>query len=146
MGEFSFNDLPQSNYTVKVEASGFQATEATGVQVQAGKVYTLPLTLSVAKLATTVEVAADALSLDTTTTTQITVLDGQALKTRRQAATTASGSFQLQRLQDPGSVNGTRSNQINYTIDGTDNNDLYLNVNAVSGQHHRDPGSLADDG
>src|SRR6202044_2546033 len=31
-----------------------------------------------------------------------------------------------------GSVNGTRGNQINYTIDGTDNNDLYLNVDAVN--------------
>jgi len=31
-----------------------------------------------------------------------------------------------------GSVNGTRSNQINYTINGTDNNDLYLNVDSVN--------------
>ena len=31
-----------------------------------------------------------------------------------------------------GSVNGTRSNQIHYTINGTDNNDLYLNVDAVN--------------
>src|SRR5580658_7682600 len=46
-GEFSFNDLPQSTYTVKVEASAFQATETTGVQVQAGKIYTLPVKLNV---------------------------------------------------------------------------------------------------
>ncbi len=135
-GEFSFNDLPQSNYTVKVEASGFQATEATGVQVQAGKVYTLPLTLSVAKLATTVEVAADALSLDTTTTTQITVLDGQALQNTplngRDFTQLLGTSAAFSGYNNTGSVNGTRSNQINYTIDGTDNNDLYLNVNAVN--------------
>ncbi len=31
-----------------------------------------------------------------------------------------------------GSVNGTRSDQINYTINGTDNNDLYLNADAVN--------------
>jgi hypothetical protein len=36
-GEFSFNDLPQSTYTVKVAAAGFSTTEATGVQVKAGK-------------------------------------------------------------------------------------------------------------
>jgi hypothetical protein len=57
-GEFAFNDLPQSTYTVKVEAAGFQSTQVTGVQVQAGKVYTLPVKLTVAQQATTIEVAA----------------------------------------------------------------------------------------
>src|ERR1700748_671177 len=47
-GEFSFNDLPQSTYTVTAVASGFEATKATGVQVQAGKVYTLPIKLNIA--------------------------------------------------------------------------------------------------
>src|ERR1700678_2684926 len=135
-GEFSFNDLPQSNYTVKAEASGFRVTEATGVQVQAGKVYTLPITLSVAQQATTVEVAADALSLDTTTTTQVTVLDGQALQNTplngRDFTQLLGTSAAFSGYNNTGSVNGTRSNQINYTIDGTDNNDLYLNVNAVN--------------
>jgi carboxypeptidase family protein/TonB-dependent receptor-like protein len=135
-GEFSFNDLPQSNYTVKVEASGFQATVATGVQVQAGKVYTLPVTLSVAQQATTVQVAADALSLDTTTTTQVTVLDGKALQNTplngRDFTQLLGTSAAFSGYNNTGSVNGTRSNQINYTIDGTDNNDLYLNVNAVN--------------
>ncbi len=41
-GEFAFNDLPLSTYNVKVEAAGFQSTEVTGVQVLAGKIYTLP--------------------------------------------------------------------------------------------------------
>jgi hypothetical protein len=135
-GEFSFNDLPQSNYTVKAVASGFQATEATGVQVQAAKVYTLPITLRVAQQATTVEVAADALSLDTTTTTQVTVLDGQALQNTplngRDFTQLLGTSAAFSGYNNTGSVNGTRSNQINYTIDGTDNNDLYLNVNAVN--------------
>ena len=48
-----------------------------------------------------------------------------------------SRSFSAPRLSfagynNSGSVNGTRSNQINYTINGTDNNDLYLNVDAVN--------------
>ena len=29
-GEFAFSDLPQSTYTIKVEAPGFQTTEVTG--------------------------------------------------------------------------------------------------------------------
>jgi hypothetical protein len=135
-GEFSFNDLPQSTYTVTAEAAGFQSTKATGVRVDAGKVYTLPIRLSVAQQAETVEVAADALSLDTTTTTQITVLGGQSLQNTplngRDFTQLLGTSAAFSGYNNTGSVNGTRSNQINYTIDGTDNNDLYLNVNAVN--------------
>ena len=63
-----------------MEASGFQNTEITGVQVEAGKIHTLPVKLSVAQQASTVEVSADSLSLDTTTVTQTTVLDGKSLQ------------------------------------------------------------------
>jgi hypothetical protein len=135
-GEFAFNDLPQSTYTVKVVAAGFQATEVTGVQVQAGKVFTLPVKLAVAQQATTVEVAADSLSLDTTTVTQTTVLDSQALQdvplNGRDFTQLLGTSASFSGYNNSGSVNGTRGNQINYTINGTDNNDLYLNVDAVN--------------
>ena len=79
-GEFLFSDLPQSTYKVKVEATGFQTTEVTGVQVDAGKIHTLPVKLSVNQQSTTVEVSADALSLDTTSVVQTTVISGQALQ------------------------------------------------------------------
>jgi hypothetical protein len=106
------------------------------VQVQAGKIYTLPVKLSVAQQATTVEVAADALSLDTTTVTQTTVLDGEALQdvplNGRDFTQLLGTSVSFAGYNNSGSVNGTRSNQINYTINGTDNNDLYLNVDAVN--------------
>ena len=135
-GEFSFNDLPLSTYTVKIEAQGFQSTEITGVQVLAGKVYTLPVKLNVAQQAVTVEVAADALSLDTTSVTQTTTLDAQALQdvplNGRDFTQLLGTSASFAGYNNSGSVNGTRGNQINYTINGTDNNDLYLNVDAVN--------------
>jgi outer membrane receptor protein involved in Fe transport len=135
-GEFSFNDIPQGAYNVKVEAPGFQNTEITGVQVLSGKVYTLPVKLNVAQQATTVEVSADALSLDTTSQVQVATLEGAALQdvplngrdfTQLQGTSVAFSGY-----GNNGSVNGTRNNQLNYTIDGTDNNDLYLNVVAVN--------------
>jgi outer membrane receptor protein involved in Fe transport len=135
-GEFAFTDLPLSSYNVKVEASGFQATEITGVQVLAGKVYTLPLKLSLARQASTVEVSADALSLDTTTVTQTTTLDSVALQdvplNGRDFTQLLGTSAAFAGYNNSGSVNGTRNDQINYTIDGTDNNDLYLQVDAVN--------------
>ena len=135
-GEFLFSDLPLSTYTIKVEASGFQSTEVTGVQVQAGKIYTLPVKLPVTQQATTIEVSADSLSLDTTTVTQTTVLDGKSLQdvplNGRDFTQLLGTSVSFAGYNNQGSVNGTRSNQINYTINGTDNNDLYLNVDAVN--------------
>ena len=127
-GEFSFNDLPANTYTVKVDATGFQSTEITGVQVLAGKIYTLPVKLTLAQAATTVEVSADSLSLDTTTVTQTTTLSGQALQSvplnGRDFTQLLGTSPSFAGYNNSGSVNGTRSNQINYTINGTDNNDL----------------------
>jgi hypothetical protein len=135
-GEFLFSDLPQSTYTIKVEAAGFQVTEVTGVQVAAGKIFTLPVKLSVNKQATTVEVSADALSLDTTSVVQTTVLDGQALQdvplNGRDFTQLQGSSVAFSGYGNSGSVDGMRNNQLNYTIDGTDNNDLYLNVVAVN--------------
>src|SRR3984957_3364025 len=135
-GEFSFNDLPLDTYKVKVDAPGFQSTEVNGVEVLAGKVYTLPVKLSVASQATTVEVAADALSLDTTTITQTTTLQAEALQdvplNGRDFTQLLGTSASFSGYNNSGSVNGTRSDQINYTINGTDNNDLYLNADAVN--------------
>src|ERR1700722_3320161 len=135
-GEFSFNDLPLDTYKVKVDAPGFQSTEVNGVEVLAGKDYTLPVKLSVASQATTVEVAADALSLDTTPITQTTTLQAEALQdvplNGRDFTQLLGTSASFSGYNNSGSVNGTRSDQINYTINGTDNNDLYLNADAVN--------------
>jgi hypothetical protein len=135
-GEFLFSDLPLSTYTIKVEAAGFQITEITAVKVEAGKIYTLPVKLNVAQQATTVEVAADALSLDTTSVTQTTTLEGKSLQNTplngRDFTQLLGTSVAFAGYNNSGSVNGTRNNQVNYTINGTDNNDLYLNVDAVN--------------
>ncbi|HUB30038.1 MAG TPA: TonB-dependent receptor [Terracidiphilus sp.] len=135
-GEFSFNDLPAGAYNIKAEASGFQTEQVNGVQVLAGKMYTLPVKLSIAQTATTVEVAADALALDTTTIAQTTTLDSQALQdvplNGRDFTQLLGSSVSFSGYNNSGSVNGTRTDQINYTIDGTDNNDLYLQVDAVN--------------
>ena len=135
-GEFLFSDLPLSTYTIKVQASGFQTTDVTGVQVLAGKIYTLPVKLALSQQATTIEVSADSLSLDTTTVTQTTTLEGNTLQSvplnGRDFTQLLGTSAAFAGYNNTGSVNGTRSDQINYTINGVDNNDLYLNADAVN--------------
>ena len=135
-GEFSFDDLPAGAYTVRIQAVGFQNTEVNGVQVLAGKVYTLPVKLNLAQQADTVEVSADALSLDTTTIAQTTTLSGNALQSTplngRDFTQLLGTSATFSGYNNTGSVNGLRNDQLNYTIDGTDNNDLYLQADAVN--------------
>ncbi|MFT4114624.1 TonB-dependent receptor domain-containing protein [Silvibacterium sp.] len=137
-GEFSFQDLPLGTYTVTTEASGFQKLKVDGVPVTAGVVYTLPIKMTVAQTATTVEVNAVALALDTTSTTQTSGVEGKALQDTplngrdfTQLVVLAPG-FANSGAGGYGSLNGTRANQINWQIDGIDNNDLWHNIPAVN--------------
>jgi hypothetical protein len=137
-GEYDFPDLPLGFYTVTATSSGFETLKVQKVQVSAGTIYTLPLKLAVASQATTVEVNAAGLALDVTTPTQTTVLTGQTIqdiplngRDFTQMIGMAPG-FAGYSLGGYGSVNGTRANQINWQIDGTDNNDLWHNIPAVN--------------
>src|SRR6267142_1626409 len=77
-GAFSFQDIPLGFYKVTVTASGFPVYTVDKVEVTAGTIYTLQVKLTLQQQATTVEVSAAALSLDTTTPTQ-TMTIGEAV-------------------------------------------------------------------
>jgi outer membrane receptor protein involved in Fe transport len=135
-GEFALNDLPLGTYKVTVSAAGFQTVDVNNIFVRAGRIYTLPFKLNVAQQATNIAVTANALSLDTTSTTQTTVLDNVSLQDAplngRDFTQLLGTSASFAGYGNSGSVNGMRSNQLNYTIDGTDNNDLYFDNDAVN--------------
>ena len=137
-GEFLFNDLPLGEYSVTVVAQGFANTKVDHVNVSAGVNYTLPVKLQVSATAETVEVSAASLSLDTTTTTQTTVLDSKTVEdiplngrdfTQMVSLTAGYAGYSGGGF---GSLNGTRANQMNWQIDGVDNNDLWHNIPAVN--------------
>src|ERR1700674_3587556 len=64
-GEFTFADLPLGTYTITVATSGFSKVTINSIRVSAGSIYNLPVKLSVAQVATNVEVSAAAVSLET---------------------------------------------------------------------------------
>lgn len=137
-GEFAFQDLPIGSYNISIEATGFQPTTIEKVGVSGGAVYSLPVKLSPAKSSTTVNVTAAALSLDSTTATQTDVLPNRAVQdvpmngrdfTQFIALSPGYGGYSAGGF---GSMNGTRPNQINWQIEGTDNNDLWWNIPAVN--------------
>jgi hypothetical protein len=137
-GQFAFQDIAIGEYSVTVTATGFPVLTIGNVLVTQGAIYTLPVKLTLSQQATTVEVSAAALSLDTTTETQTTSIGGTDLATMPMNGRDftqlveavpgyggyAAGGF--------GSMNGTRANQMNWQIDGVDNNDLWHNIPAVN--------------
>ncbi len=137
-GEFAFQDIPTGKYTVVVSAAGFQQTTVNNVVVEAGSVYTVPVKLSVGQQASVVEVSAAVLQVDTTTTTQSDTISTAAVQdiplngrdfTQLISVAPGYGGYSVGGF---GSVNGTRANQVNWQIDGTDNNDFWHNIPAVN--------------
>ena len=140
-GEFSFSDLPLGDYTVTVSASGFAAENIKNVPVTAGVTYSLPVKVSVQSTAQTIEVRADALSLDISSDTQTTVIPEEVVQdlpnngrdfTQMISQTAGFGGYSINGGAAYASVNGTRTNSVNWQIEGTDNNDLWWNIPAVN--------------
>jgi hypothetical protein len=137
-GQFSFQDLPLGSYKITVTAPGFQAVNVDNVLVTAGSVYTLPVKLTMGQQTTAIEVSAASVSVDTTTSTQnmtipSTVVQNVPLNGRdfTQLIATAPG-YGGYAVGGYGSLNGTRPNQMNWQIDGVDNNDFWHNIFEVT--------------
>jgi hypothetical protein len=138
-GQFSFQDLPLGDYKIEVSSAGFRPAAVDNVSVTAGGVYTLAVKLSTGSAGTTVvEVSAAALTLDTTTATQDNIIPAEAVQdvpmngrdfTQFAAVQPGYGGYSGGAF---GSLNGTRANQMNWQIDGVDNNDFWHNIPAVN--------------
>jgi hypothetical protein len=138
-GQFAFQDLPLGMYKIEVSASGFRPAAVDNVAVTAGSAYTVPVKLVAGSAATTVvEVSAAALTLDTTTVTQSNIIPTEAVQdvpmngrdfTQFAAVQPGYGGYSVGGF---GSLNGTRANQMNWQIDGVDNNDFWHNIPAVN--------------
>jgi len=133
-GQFTFADLPQGAYTVSVEAPGFQPYSIKGVTVEAGSIHSLTIHLSVANKNTVVEVSANALTLETETITRTSLIPSVAIHEIGQhggdflATLALVPGFAGNPNQGQGSINGARSTQTNFQLDGTDNNDPWQNM------------------
>src|SRR6266571_5257196 len=137
-GQFSFQDIPLGFYKVTVSATGFPAYTVDKVEVIAGSIYTLQVKLSLQQQATTVEVSAAALTLDTTTQTQTMTIPDDVVQniplngrdfTQMIGVAPGFGGYNVGGF---GSLNGTRPNQINWQINGVDNNDFWHNIPAIN--------------
>jgi hypothetical protein len=140
-GEFEFSNLPLGSYTITIVSPGFSTAKYDKVQVAAGASYALPAKLVVSSSAQTIEVTAAALTLDTSSDVQATVLPERVVQnlpnsgrdfTQMVAQTTGFAGLSTGGGGGDSSVNGTRSNSVNWQIEGTDNNDFWWNIPAVN--------------
>ena len=137
-GAFAFQDVPLGLYKVTVTATGFPPYTVDKVEVVAGQIYTLQVKLQLQQQTTTVEVSAAALTLDTTTQTQTMTIPDDVVQniplngrdfTQMIAVEPGFGGYNVGGF---GSLNGTRPNQINWQINGVDNNDFWHNIPAIN--------------
>ena len=132
-GDYSFQDLPLGLYSVAVEVTGFQPTKIDKISVRPGQIYSLDIKVAVASSSEQVQVDANAISLDTESSTNNDVVNEKAV-----ANIPLNGRDYTQLIKivpgynGAGSLNGTRTNQNNYQIDGADNNDIWQNSAAAN--------------
>ncbi len=137
-GAYSFETLPVGTYELTAAAPNFGKIKVTGIIVEAGRTANLPLTLKVAAAATITEtVTANAVTLDTEETTQTAVIAPEQM-----ASVPLNGRDFTQLLKlvpgyansanMSGTLNGGRTNSIDFQIDGVDNNDPWFATNAVN--------------
>ena len=67
-GRALFQILTPGTYTVKIEKSGFKTSDVRAVEVEVGKTSVVNAKLEIGAASTTVEVTADAITVDTTST------------------------------------------------------------------------------
>jgi hypothetical protein len=132
-GDYAFQDLQIGTYSLTVSAPGFGSVKVDKIAVRPGQVYALDPKLAVNSASEQVEVNAASVSLDTVSSTNNAVVNQQAV-----ANMPLNGRDFTQLIKivpgynGAGSINGARTNQNNYQIDGADNNDIWQNGAAAN--------------
>ncbi len=131
-GEFSLPDLPLGLWQVTVTQPGFEPVQVNQVNVEVSKVVSLPIKLQLASQGQIVEVSAAAVSVDTDSSTLNAVIPDKAVQDIPLNGRNFTQLVNLAPGGANGSIDGARSNQNNWQIDGADNNDLWQNSAAVN--------------
>jgi outer membrane receptor protein involved in Fe transport len=143
-GQYAIRTIPIGEYKLEVEAAGFKKYETTGIRLQVDEIARVDIPLSVGTATESITVNSEAVSVDTDTATLKNVVDQKRIQ---DLPLNGRNPAQLMRLvvgvvydpradvtsgttypgTVPVSVNGARSNETNYILDGANNNDHYSN-------------------
>jgi len=136
-GEYEFRSLPPGEYALSIEKEGFRTHEQKHIELLVNNPATVNVTLEVGASAETVEVSAQAASINTTDASLGVAFGENQVKELPMEGRNVPDLLSLQpgvaytgnRSDVPdwdtrsGAVNGTRSDQSNVTLDGAEVND-----------------------
>ena len=141
-GAYRIGPLVPGVYNVRTTNSGFKSKVQTGVTLQTGAVLKLDFAMDVGDVSESVEVSATAPMLQTQEASVGGVITTQQLeripvngRNYTRLLVLMPGTSDVQRSQGRGglsgaqmvSVNGQRTQDNNYTLDGVDNNMMFMN-------------------
>jgi hypothetical protein len=147
-GDYVFPEVPVGTYTLSFDSSGFKNLVRKGVTLQVNQVITLNMTMQIGGSKEVVEVTTEAPLVDTTTTQLGAVADARSVS---QLPLNSRDTYQFLQLQ-PGvmstvgssnsvvygssnagavSVNGGRGRSNNFSVNGGDANDQFVNLPTV---------------
>jgi hypothetical protein len=149
-GAYVFPALPPAGYDLTFTANGFASLTQRGITLQADQALTVNVSLTIGAASTSVTITTETPQVDTTTGTMSQVIGEQEVndlplngRNAAQLTTLSAGVLVAPNINsiDQGNtktfpvvvlitVNGTRSNQTNFLLDGGNNVDEYTNVNA----------------
>lgn len=133
-GSYLFAQLPVGTYTVSVSSPGFQSFRATGIVINIDQEYIEAVKLGVGQASETLEVAADAVQVNSTDMQLNNIVDSKQMVELPLIGRSFLGLEQI----EPGiqassdrfggySAQGSQTQQSSYLINGADTNDLPLN-------------------
>jgi hypothetical protein len=149
VGDYQFPLLPVGSFKLRMEHAGFARQEFDSILLQASDNLKLDATLNVGETTTSVTVDASAAAVETSNSTLKETVDSThvvelplngrnvadltLLVAGAQPAVGVNGDLSAGARSANGameiSVNGSRYNNVRYTLDGGDNNDSLVNLN-----------------
>jgi len=140
-GSFQFLALPVGEYNVAVTKPGFRNFTARGIQLALNQVYDLPISLELGQVSDSVQVEANPIQVETTTTQMGAVISGQqivdlplngrnwtSLEQLVPGVVAGSDRFGSAGQYGAYATNGSESQQNSFLINGADSMDLRLNA------------------
>ena len=133
-GAYVFQDLQLGTYSVSISAPGFGDVVLNKIDVNPGAVTPANAKMVVGNAEVTIDVATNTNSeIQTLSSANNAVVDAKAVS---EIPLNGRDFTQLLKLtpglNSSGSLNGARSNQLNYQIDGADNNDIWQGSTAAN--------------
>ena len=129
-GEFNYPELAVGTYKLTISMSGFETSVYEQLDIQVSVIRSVKVTLKVGSAGETVDVAANGVQTDTISSALVAIVDQKSVQ---EIPLNGRNFTQMVHLSAgvsayTNSVNGSRSQGVNFQIDGADNNDAWSNA------------------